>query len=67
MKEKYIEQLVDLQLKNNYKDLSKEEKLKIKGNNINFFKEIINKNNKQVIIAIDDDKILGAGTNGDVF
>lgn len=61
LKEKYIEQLVDLQLKNNYKDLSKEEKLKIKCNNINFFKEIINKNDKQVIIAIDDDKILGAG------
>ena len=61
LKQKYIEQLVDLQLKNNYKDLSKEEKLKIKCNNINFFKEIINKNDKQVIIAIDDDKILGAG------
>ena len=40
LKEKYIEQLVDLQLKNNYKDLSKEEKLKIKGNNINFSKKL---------------------------
>ena len=61
LKEEYIEQLINLQLKNNYKDLSKEEKLKRKCNNINFFKEILHMNDKQVIIAIDDNKILGAG------